>query len=300
MDGSCLDIRPAQLRQFVTLAQAGSLGAAADALGTTPRALSRSVRELERVTGEPLLAGDTRDLRLSPAGETLAHSAHRVLGALERFMAASRSDAKMLRVAHVPGTDTLSVVLDELIGLRRTLRLQERAGHEQQQLRDLIEHRLDLAFCPLQGELPEQLESLPIRLDPLVVLGGCTALSKPSDLRGQSVVVPAYGRSRPQHEQLLDRLEQASGARVERVEIAAGSGQELAALLRAARGRLVVLPSSSAGLAGLPVRRLAGPYAHTVWHAIWRSGDCSEEAGELIAAARRVAERRGWLTPLAL
>ncbi len=56
---------------FVTVARAGSVSAAAEALYVTPSAVSRQTRLLERDLGVPLLERDGRGVRLTVAGEHL-------------------------------------------------------------------------------------------------------------------------------------------------------------------------------------------------------------------------------------
>jgi DNA-binding transcriptional LysR family regulator len=68
------DIHPRQLAGLVAIADHGHLGRAAVELQTTPRALSRTLRELERGTGETLLAGGERQARLTASGLRIAES----------------------------------------------------------------------------------------------------------------------------------------------------------------------------------------------------------------------------------
>ena len=108
MDSGGLELRPRLLAQFVCLVDHGDLRSAAAELALTPRALSRAVRELEHTAREPLLAPGARALQLTPAGERLARTARRALAALERFDRLAHEDHDTVRVAHVPGSATLS------------------------------------------------------------------------------------------------------------------------------------------------------------------------------------------------
>ncbi|MFN6955034.1 MAG: LysR family transcriptional regulator [Acetobacteraceae bacterium] len=69
------------LRLFARAAQLGSLSAAARALGLTPAAASRRLRDLEGRIGTRLMARTTRRLRLTPEGEVFLPGAERVLAA---------------------------------------------------------------------------------------------------------------------------------------------------------------------------------------------------------------------------
>ena len=62
----------AQLRALSTYAEAGSFSAAARRLGQTEPAVQRAAREIEHILGLPLFEGVQHNLRLTPAGETVA------------------------------------------------------------------------------------------------------------------------------------------------------------------------------------------------------------------------------------
>lgn len=68
-----------QLWAFVTLADTGSFGDAAEALGVSQPALSRTIQQIERRLGTRLFDRDTRKLRLTPAGERLEPLARRLI-----------------------------------------------------------------------------------------------------------------------------------------------------------------------------------------------------------------------------
>jgi LysR family transcriptional regulator, carnitine catabolism transcriptional activator len=68
-----------QLKSFVALAEAGSFGDAADMLGVSQPALSRTIQQIENRLGTRLFDRDTRKLRLTPAGERLEPLARRLL-----------------------------------------------------------------------------------------------------------------------------------------------------------------------------------------------------------------------------
>ncbi|WP_461031018.1 LysR family transcriptional regulator, partial [Streptomyces sparsus] len=73
----------ARLRALHAVRQHGSVGAAADALGFTPSAVSQQVAKLERETGTTLLERRGRGVVLTEAAEMLADTAARMLGLLE-------------------------------------------------------------------------------------------------------------------------------------------------------------------------------------------------------------------------
>jgi DNA-binding transcriptional LysR family regulator len=74
---------PNGLRVVVELARSGSVRAAAERLTVTQPAVSAAIRSLERELGVDLVVRQGRGIVLTPAGETLARYAARVLGLLE-------------------------------------------------------------------------------------------------------------------------------------------------------------------------------------------------------------------------
>lgn len=77
-------MRLQQLELLTTLAQQGSLRAAAEVLNVTQPALSKSLRQLEEELGTTLVQRSAKGVRLAPAGELLAARAITVLRELDR------------------------------------------------------------------------------------------------------------------------------------------------------------------------------------------------------------------------
>lgn len=100
------------LRHFVAIADAGSLTAAAVAVGVAQPALTRQLRELEADLGVALLQRLPRGVRLTPAGVTLYESAQRMLAeaARVRQQLASRHDERQATVT-LGASPTLARVL---------------------------------------------------------------------------------------------------------------------------------------------------------------------------------------------
>jgi DNA-binding transcriptional LysR family regulator len=91
-----------QLRYFVTIAEAGSLTAAAARLHVAQQSLSEQVRLIERRLGAELLVRGPRGVTLTPVGEALLPEARAALAAADRAFAvagrAARGDRDVLRV----------------------------------------------------------------------------------------------------------------------------------------------------------------------------------------------------------
>lgn len=96
-----------QLRYFVTVAEEGGFGRAAERLGIVQSAVSTQVRRLERQLGVALFDRSTRRVALSGAGELLLPQARTVLAAAEhtRGLAAAiaAGTAGLLRLGAVHG-----------------------------------------------------------------------------------------------------------------------------------------------------------------------------------------------------
>jgi DNA-binding transcriptional LysR family regulator len=76
-----------QLSAFLTLADTGSFGDAAEALGVSQPALSRTIQQIEGKLNTRLFDRDTRKLRLTPAGERLEPLARRLMNEYEEVFA---------------------------------------------------------------------------------------------------------------------------------------------------------------------------------------------------------------------
>lgn len=63
------------MRIFCVAAEATSFKEAAARLGVSPQAVTRAVKELELIVGEPLFYRNTRQMRITDYGEQLAHRA---------------------------------------------------------------------------------------------------------------------------------------------------------------------------------------------------------------------------------
>ncbi len=150
-----MDIEVRHLQALVAVAETGTFGKAAEALGYTQSAVSQQVAALERATGTPVFdrPGGPRPVRLTPAGEVLLEHAQTVLATL-RIAAAdidavARGDRGELRVGLMQsvGTQILPRLLGNLARTHPNVRI---ALHEAQNPADLLamvgDQDLDIAF----------------------------------------------------------------------------------------------------------------------------------------------------------
>lgn len=73
------------LRIFCCAAESGSFREAAHCLSISPQAVTRAIKELEGMFGEPLFHRNTRQVQISAFGERLAEQARPVLGGIDQL-----------------------------------------------------------------------------------------------------------------------------------------------------------------------------------------------------------------------
>jgi DNA-binding transcriptional LysR family regulator len=83
-----LDLR--HLRNFLAVAESGSVGRAAERLGLTQPALSRQLRDLEHDLDAQVFNRETRGVELTPAGEVFRDDVREILAAVDGLQAAAR------------------------------------------------------------------------------------------------------------------------------------------------------------------------------------------------------------------
>jgi DNA-binding transcriptional LysR family regulator len=86
-----------QIREFVQIAESGSISAAAKILGMSQPTLSRHLAALESQIGSPLLRRDTHTMSLTEAGLILLADARELLTLADRMGGRLRSDRGTLR-----------------------------------------------------------------------------------------------------------------------------------------------------------------------------------------------------------
>jgi len=123
-----MDLDPRRLLTFRTVVRAGSLGAAARALGWTQPAVSQQVRALERQVGVPLVVRGPRGITPTDAGRRLLEHADglaaRLRAAQEELATLADARAGTVRLATFP-TAGAALVPGALVALAR-----ERPGVE--------------------------------------------------------------------------------------------------------------------------------------------------------------------------
>ena len=105
--------RSGEMSVFVTVAQEGSLSAAARALGLTPSAVSRIIARAEQRLGTRLLLRTTRALTFTAEGEAFLRGARRILADMDEVEGAITDQGVpkgRLRVSAALGHGRLTIV----------------------------------------------------------------------------------------------------------------------------------------------------------------------------------------------
>src|SRR5262245_43352461 len=89
----CREMELRYLRNFVAVAEEGSITSAASRLRVAQPALSRQLRALEPEIGSPLLERNSRGVMLTEAGIAFAADARRILAALDAAVATAQARA---------------------------------------------------------------------------------------------------------------------------------------------------------------------------------------------------------------
>lgn len=145
----------AQLRHFLAVADEGSVSAAAQQLGISQPALTRSIRRLEGDFGVALFERRPRGMVLTPYGEVLHRHARRIATEIrfaEAEMTAFRQGSSgQLRVGAGPfwGATIVPVAIAQLQRRYRNLSVHLEVGVNALTHPRLMEGELDVVFCAL-------------------------------------------------------------------------------------------------------------------------------------------------------
>ncbi|GAA4529251.1 LysR substrate-binding domain-containing protein [Amycolatopsis samaneae] len=179
-----MDIELRQLRILTTVAEAGSVAAAAATLGTTPAKLAVRIHRLERMVGAELLTEGPAGTTFTEAGEVLLEHAAVVLPQFDRMLAAARAGGPAppdrIRIGAV-ATPILPRLVREIASARPGAELSVLAGEPGADLAgavtrdelDLVMLRLvtddDTVDTAAAAALPAAIAWVTLGVEPLVV-----------------------------------------------------------------------------------------------------------------------------------
>ncbi|MEV0713994.1 LysR family transcriptional regulator [Asanoa sp. NPDC050611] len=143
------ELETRQLRYFVAVAEERHFGRAAARLAMAQPPLSRAIRDLERQLGVRLLIRTTRQVTLTPAGETLLADARVALDAVAAAGHRARRAGQQvptLRLALKADYD--AGLLPKILDAYDTLPVELLLGGPGEQVRALHDGRADVALLP--------------------------------------------------------------------------------------------------------------------------------------------------------
>lgn len=299
--GGSVELR--QLRYFVTLSEELHFGRAAAREHIVQSALSQQVQRLERELGTRLVERSTHHVSLTAAGALFLVEARQILAHVDRAAEAVRHSAgtsPTLRVGIIDASyDSMPQILHEVQARNLDLVIHQVEVGVPQQYQQLIDGRLDVGIGRA-ALAPSQVASHLFRHDPLGVLipaghrfAGLEAI--PVGTLAQEPLLLAENAQAPEFNQFTVEMCRAAGFTPTVYEGTVESIRAAADLV--AQGRcLCCVPSSCiATLPGTIWRPLAEPATYYPWSVLWRAGDDSDHVKAIVACARAMSYRLGWL-----
>ncbi|WNL44216.1 LysR family transcriptional regulator [Dyella sp. BiH032] len=139
------------LRTFAAVARAGSFTGAAEQLYLSQSTISQHIRRLEELVGRPLFERDTRNVRLSPGGETLQRYAAQILQLMDEAMTSvcgpPLNGTVRLGLPEDFASSRLATALASFVQRNPEVELVIRTGLSGDLFRELDEDRHDLVFA---------------------------------------------------------------------------------------------------------------------------------------------------------
>jgi DNA-binding transcriptional LysR family regulator len=166
-----------QLRAFLSLADASSFVAAAQATGLSQPALHGAVRALEQVCAVPLVERRGRGVTLTRAGRSLARGIRlaraEIVAGLEEVQPEATSDGRRITVGAMPFSRALLLpnAIARLIRAEANVTIDVVEGSWRELVEPLQDGIIDLMIGALRPEVPPDLQQIPLVEDHLVVAG---------------------------------------------------------------------------------------------------------------------------------
>ncbi|HLG58432.1 MAG TPA: LysR family transcriptional regulator [Vicinamibacterales bacterium] len=169
------DIRARELLTVLALAEYGSFVAAAAYLKTSQPALTRTIKRVERVLGVTLFARNTRRVEITTAGREFVAVAERMLNDLKHTVR-NLSEVTNEQRGRITIATYSAFAVNPLPGFVRRYRetrplieLRIREGRQSEIVEDVRNGGSDFGIGYVNA-LPELMESIPLRKEPLHVL----------------------------------------------------------------------------------------------------------------------------------
>lgn len=168
-----------QVRHFLAVLDAGSFGAAAESLGLTQQAVSKSILRLEASLGVRLFERDGRRIRPTSYGELMLPHARTIVAEVDRFrvdltdVLGGRYGRLRIGVGPSAAADVVAKAVKLLVTNRPGARLTVLGGTYETMVQDLLLGRLDVVVSIRQFERNDPLirEELMGEVNYVVVAG---------------------------------------------------------------------------------------------------------------------------------
>lgn len=165
----------AVLRSFVAIAESGSFSRAAERVHRTPAALSMQIKRLEEILESTLFVRDARQVRLTPAGETLLSYGRRLLKlneeAVSHFLAPALEGTVRIGTPDDVGTRILPRLLTHFARAYPAVQVDVIGGRSRDLLGRLDAGELDLALVTLGNTDIDSARREIVHTEPLVWAG---------------------------------------------------------------------------------------------------------------------------------
>jgi DNA-binding transcriptional LysR family regulator len=194
------------LRMLVALSEHGKLGVVAEMFGISQPALSRTLNELEQMSGHQLFERHNRGLISTTQGDVIVRHAKMLLAEAQRaeyemvVAAAGQGGSVAFGTIMTPAADYVAPALKRLFETHPTIDVSITVGSSDVLLEDVLSRRLDFAVCRIpSGMNPLWFDHIPLGKETLRVVVAANhplakkAVAAEDDLRQQSWVLQPHG-----------------------------------------------------------------------------------------------------------
>ena len=165
------------LKMLVALSEHGKLGVVAEMFGVSQPALSRTLNELEQMSGHQLFERHNRGLAPTPQGEVIVRHAKMLISEAQRaeyemvVAAAGQGGSVAFGTIMTPAADYVAPALKRIFETHPTIDISISVGSSDVLLEDVLSRRLDFAVCRIpSGMNPLWFDYLPVGQETLRVI----------------------------------------------------------------------------------------------------------------------------------
>lgn len=194
------------MKMLVALSEHGKLGVVAEMFGVSQPALSRTLNELEQMSGHQLFERHNRGLVPTPQGEVIVRHAKMLLAEAQRaeyemvVAAAGQGGSVAFGTIMTPAADYVAPALQRMFETHPTIDVSISVGSSDVLLEDVLSRRLDFAVCRIpSGMNPLLFDYVPIGQETLRVVAAANhplaakAVVTEEEMRAHSWVLQPHG-----------------------------------------------------------------------------------------------------------